>query len=170
MPHAIGGHPMVYFERLVRLLSVWCDRIAQGAVVGMMLIVGGNILLRFFGKPILGTYDWTGLLATILIALSLGYCGVLKGHVRVEFILARFPQRVQAVVDSITGMLSLGLFALAVWQSVVLGNEMWRKGEVSITVKTPFYPFVYAIAFGCALLWLVIFVETMKSLAKAVRG
>jgi TRAP-type C4-dicarboxylate transport system permease small subunit len=160
---------MVYVERLVHLLSRWCDRIAQGAVVAMMLMLGGNILLRIFGKPILGTYDWTGLIGVILIALGLGYCGVLRGHVRVEFILARFPQRVQAVVDSITGILSLGLFALAVWQSVVLGNEMWRKGDVSITVQTPFHPFVYAIAFGCALLWLVIFVETMKSLSKAVR-
>jgi TRAP-type C4-dicarboxylate transport system permease small subunit len=164
------GNPMVYFERLVHLLSHWCDWIAQGAVLAMMFLVGGNILLRFLGKPILGTYDWTGLMGTILIALSLGYCGVLRNHVRVEFIVARFPQRVQAVVDSITGILSLGLFALAVWQSVVLGNDMWQKGDVSITVQAPFHPFVYAIAFGCALLWLVIFVDTIKSLARVVRG
>ena len=49
---------------------------AQGAVVGMMLMVGDNILLHIFGKPILGTYDWTGLIGTILVALAFGYCGV----------------------------------------------------------------------------------------------
>ncbi len=161
---------MVYLERLVRSLSRWCDRIAQGAVVGMMLMAGGNILLRLVGKSILGAYDWTGLIGTILIALALGYCGVHRNHVRVEFIVARFPQRVQAVIDSITGILSLGLFALAAWQTVVLGNEMWQKGDVSITVQAPFYPFVYTIAFGCVLLWLVILVDTIKSLVKAVRG
>ena len=160
---------MVYFERLIHLLCLWCNRIAQGAVVAMMLMLGGNILLRFFGNSILGAYDWTGLIGTILIALALGYCGVQRGHVRVEFIVQRFPERVQAVIDSITGLLSLVFFALAAWQSVVLGNEMWRKGDVSMTVQTPFHPFVYTIAFGCGLLWLVIFVDTMKSLVKAVR-
>lgn len=161
---------MGYFERLIYLLSRWCNRIAQGAVVAMMLMLGGNILLRFFGKPILGTYDWTGLIGTILIAFALGHCGIQRGHVRVEFIVMRFPERVQALIDSITGILSLGLFALAAWQSIVLGNEMWRKGDVSMTVQTPFYPFVYAIAFGCALLWMVILIETIKSLTKAIRG
>lgn len=108
--------------------------------MAMMLLVGGNILLRILGKPIVGTYDWTGLIGTIFIALALGYCGVQRNHVRVEFIVARFSQRVQAVVDSITGILSLGLFALAAWQSVVLGNDLWRKGDVSMTVQAPFYP------------------------------
>jgi TRAP-type C4-dicarboxylate transport system permease small subunit len=161
---------MVYFERFVRLVSQWCDRIAQGAVVAMMLLVSANILLRVFGKPFIGTYDWVGLIGTILIAFALGYCGIQRGHVRVEFILARFPQRVQAVVDSITGILSLGLFALAAWQSMVMGTEMWRKGDVSMTIQMPFHPFVYTIAFGCALLWLIILIDTIKSMAKAVKG
>lgn len=161
---------MAYFERLVYLLSRWCNRIAQVAVVAMMLMLGGNILLRFIGTPILGVYDWTGLIGTILIALSLAYCGIQRGHIRVEFIVMLFPQRVQAAVDSITGILSLGLFVLAAWQSVVLGNEMWQKGDVSMTVQTPFHPFVYIIAFGCASLCLVILVDTIKSLAKVIRG
>jgi TRAP-type C4-dicarboxylate transport system permease small subunit len=79
------------------------------------------------------------------------------------------PPRVRAVVDSITGILSLGLFALATWQCVVLGNEMWQKGDVTMTVQTPFHPFVYTIAFGCVLLWFVIFFETLEALGKVVR-
>jgi len=160
---------MGYFERLIYLFSRWCNRIAQGAVVAMMLLLGSNIVLRFFGKSILGTYDWTGLIGTILIALALAYCGIKGGHVRVEFIVMLLPRRVQAILDSITGILSLGLFGLAAWQSVVLGNEMWGKGDVSMTVQTPFHPFVYTIAFGCALLWLVILVDTIKSLAEVIR-
>ena len=81
---------MVYFEKLVHLLSRWCNRIAQIALVAMMLLLGGNIILRFMGTPILGVYDWTGLIGTILIALSLAYCGILRGHIRVEFIVMFF--------------------------------------------------------------------------------
>lgn len=159
---------MPVLENFTRSLCRWCDRIAQGAVVAMMLLVGGSIVVRAFGKSVLGAYDWTGLIGTLLIAFALGYCGVEKRHVRVEFVLARFPQRIQAIGDSLTGILSLGFFALAVWQSVAMGNEMRLKGDVSMTVQTAFYPFVYAIAFGCALLWLVILIDTIKSLQKVV--
>ncbi len=159
---------MSFLEGPIRVFSRWCDWIAQAAVAVMMVLVGGNILLRALGKPILGVYDWTGLVGTILIAFALAYCGVERRHVRVEFVLARFPQRIQAIGDSMTGILSLGFFAVAVWQSVAMGNEMRQGGDVSMTVQTPFYPFVYAIAFGCALLWLVILIDTIKSLEKVV--
>lgn len=161
---------MEYFEKLIYVLSRWCDRVAQGAVIIMMLLLSTNIALRFFGKSILGTYDWTGLTGTIVIALALGQCGIQRGHVRVEFVMMLLPNRVQAVVDTITGILSLGLFTLAAWQSVVLGSEMWGKGDVSMTAQTPFHPFVYTIAFGCVLLWLVICIQTIKALRTAVRG
>lgn len=36
------------------LLSRLCDWMAQGAVVGMRLMAGGNILLRLVGKSVLG--------------------------------------------------------------------------------------------------------------------
>jgi len=160
---------MNHFERLIIQFTRWCNRIAQGAVVAMMLLLGANIVLRVFGKSILGTYDWTGLIGTILIALALGYCGIQRGHVRVEFILMLFPKRFQAVVDATTEILSLGLFGLAAWQCAVLGHEMWETNDVSMTVQTPFYPFVYAIAFGCALLWLVILLDTIKTVGEVFR-
>jgi TRAP-type mannitol/chloroaromatic compound transport system permease small subunit len=86
---------------------------AQGAVVGMMLMACGNIFATSNREIHFGAYDWTDLIGTILVALALGYCGVHRNHVRGQFIVARFPQRVQAVVDSIAGILSL---ASSPWQ------------------------------------------------------
>ena len=60
-------------------------------------------------------------------------------------------------------------FGLAAWQCAVLGHEMWATNDVSMTVQTPFYPFVYAIAFGCALLWLVILLDTIKTVGEVFR-
>jgi C4-dicarboxylate transporter DctQ subunit len=84
--------------------------------------------------------------------------------------VARFSKRSQGVIGSITGILSLGLFSLITWQCIVLGNDIRRAGEVSMTALLPFYPYIYAVAFGCALLTLVILVDFIKSLVKAVKG
>ena len=87
-----------------------------------------------------------------------------------ELLVARFSPRAQGIVDSLTGILSLGIFSLVTWQSIALANDMRRAGETSMTSLQPFYPYIYAIAFGCALLCLVILVDLMKSVVKAVKG
>ena len=162
---------MVYFDRVVHSLSKFCDRIAQGAVMAMMLLVVANIIWRVvpeIGRPIFGTYDVVGFIGATLVAFAIAYCAVQGGHISVELVVARFPQRVQGIIGSITGFLSLGIFAVITWQCVVLANDMWRVGEVSMSALLPFYPYIYGVAFGCALLCLVILVDLGKSLAKAV--
>jgi TRAP-type C4-dicarboxylate transport system permease small subunit len=160
---------MALFDRVVRLLCKFCDRIAQAAVVAMLLLIVGNILLRIVWKPILGTYDIAGFIGAILIAFAIAYCAVQRGHIQVELLVALFPERAQAIIGSITGILSLFIFSLVTWQSIVLANDMRRVGEVSMSAHISFYPYIYGVAFGCALLCLVILVDLIKSLVMAVK-
>ncbi|UCF56187.1 MAG: TRAP transporter small permease, partial [Deltaproteobacteria bacterium] len=128
---------MAYSERVIHSLSRVCDRIAQGAVVAMMLLVVANIIWRVIpkiGHPIYGTYDVVMILGSIVVAFALGYCAVQRGHIAVEIVVARFPQRVQAIIDSITGVLSVGIFAIISWQCWVYGTDMWHQGERSMSV------------------------------------
>jgi len=161
---------VVYFDRIVRLLSKFSDRIAQLAVMAMLLLVVGNILLRVVWKPIFGTYDFVGFISAILVSFPLAYCAVQKGHIQVELVVSRFSQRAQGIIGSITGILSLGIFAVISWQCVLLANDKWRLGELSMTALLPFHPYIYGVAFGCILLCLVILVDLIKSMAKAAKG
>lgn len=161
---------MAFFDRFVRLVSQYCDRVAQFGVFAMMLLAVVNILLRIVWRPITGTYDFVSFIGATLVAFALAYCAVQKGHIQVELAVARFPKRVQGIIDSITGILSLGIFAVVTWRCVVFANDMWRHGELSMTSLLPFYPYIYGIAFGCGLLCLVILVDLMHSLGKAVKG
>jgi TRAP-type C4-dicarboxylate transport system permease small subunit len=161
---------VAFFERFVRLLSKFCDRIAQVSLFAMFLLISINILLRKFWKPIFATYDYTCFLSAIVVAFAMAHCAVQRGHTEVELLVSRFSQRVQGVIGSITGILSLGLFFVITWQCIVLGNDIRRAGEVTMSALLPFYPYIYAVAFGCALLSLVILVDFIKSLSKAVKG
>jgi TRAP-type C4-dicarboxylate transport system permease small subunit len=153
---------MVNFERIIDLLTRYCDRIAQVAVVAMMLLVVANILGRFIGMSIFGTYDYVGFINAILVAFAVAYCAVKKGHIQVEMVVTRFPGQVQKVIGIITGILSLGIFAVITWQLVILANDKWRGGELSMTALIPFHHYIYGVAFGCALLCLVILLELIK--------
>ena len=161
---------MAFFDRVVRLLSKFCDQIAQAGVFALFLLVFGNILLRKFWKPFFGTYDYVCFIAAIIVAFALANCAVQRGHTQVELLVVRFSQRVQGIIGSITGILSLGLFSLVTWRCIVLANDMRRMGELSMTALLPFHPYIYAVAFGCALLSLVILVDLIKSLVQAVKG
>jgi TRAP-type C4-dicarboxylate transport system permease small subunit len=161
---------VAFLDFVVRSVSRLCDKIAQAGLFAMLILTTSNILLRKVGKPIYGAYDYVCFLSTIVVAFAIANCAVQKGHTQVELLVARFSRRAQGIVDSITGILSLGIFSLITWQSIVLANDMRRAGELSMTSLEPFYPYIYAIAFGCALLCFVILVDIMKSVVKAVKG
>lgn len=158
-----------YLERVGCLLSRWLNWAAACALAAMMFLVCANVILRRFYRPILGTYEIVGFLGAAVISFGLAYTTVKKGHVAVELVVSRFSQRIQAVIGSITSFLSLALFALLAWRSVCYATNMSRAGELSQTLKIPFFPLVYGLAFACALVCLVVLVELFKSLAQAVK-
>jgi TRAP-type C4-dicarboxylate transport system permease small subunit len=159
---------MTRFEAIIQSLSRVCDKIARGAVVAMMLIVVANISLRPIWRPIYGTYDVVMLLCSVVVAFALGHCAIQGGHVFVELFVQRLPPRAQAIINSITGILGFSLFAMIAWQCWVYGTDIWRSGEVSMSVRIPLYPFMYGVGFGCAVLSLVVLVDLIKSLTKVV--
>jgi TRAP-type C4-dicarboxylate transport system permease small subunit len=138
--------------------------------MAMMLLVAGDILLRIFWHPIAGTYDYVSFIGVILVAFALAYCAVNRGHIQVELLVDRLPSRVQGIIGVITGLMGASIFALVTWQSVAYANNMRAVGETSMTALVPYYPYIYCIAFGSALLCLVVIVDLMKSVVRAVRG
>lgn len=160
---------MTHFEKVIHRLSRWLNWVAAGAIVVMMLLVCLNIITRLFGQPILGTFEVAGFLGAIVVAFALAYTSVVRGHVAVGIVVSRLPQRTQAIIDSITSFLGIGVFSLMTWQGVKYGTRLWDVGEVSPTLEFPFFPIAYAIAACCAVVGLVLLLDLFKSLAQAVR-
>ena len=156
-------------ENRIEHLSVWCDWIARSAVMGMVLLVCSNIILRFFGRPWLGTYETVSFLGVIIVAMALPYCSVKKGHIAVDLVYQKFPQRTQVFVDIFTKILSLFFFVIVCWRTFEYGTKMMKAGEITMTQRWAFYPFIYVIAFCSLILCLVLFLDLLKSSRKAVR-
>jgi TRAP-type C4-dicarboxylate transport system permease small subunit len=157
---------MFRIERITYLLTDRFNWVAAGAVVAMMCLTCADVILRIFRHPIPGTYEIVGLLGSVVIAFSIGYTSVAKGHIAVEFLVQKFPVRVQTFIDTLNDLISTCLFGLITWQSIVYASDLKQSGEVSLTIQMPIYPFVYGIALGCGLLCLVLLLDFVKSLKR----
>lgn len=155
---------MQRLEKILAALSVRCNRIAALAVVLMMLITSLDVILRLFRHPIPGVYEIVGLLGSLAIAFSLAYTSIEKGHIAVEVLVQKLPPRVQSFITALYSAVSFVFFLLASWVCLEFALELYRSGEVSLTIKMPTYPFVVGIGLGCMLLSMVLFVEFTRSL------
>lgn len=157
---------MFRIERITYLLTDRFNWVAAGAVVAMMCLTCADVILRIFRHPIPGTYEIVGLLGSVVIAFSIGYTSVEKGHIAVEFLVQKLPSRFQIYIDAFNDLFSTCLFGLITWQSIAYASDLKQSGEVSLTIQMPIYPFVYGIALGCGLLCLVLLLDFVKSLKR----
>ena len=158
------------FERLIYRINTGFFQISVICVAALMVLVMLNIILRKVWHSIYGTYDYVGFITTLMVTFGIGYLAMKKGHIAVDLIVEKLPQRIQAIIDAFGNILSFGIFALVSYQCIVFGNSVLKSGEISMTSLTPYYPFLYGMALGVALLCLVILLYFIKCVVKAVKG
>ena len=163
---------MAIIERLdkwAKLISNWIVWIGGAGVVLMLALTVADIIgVKIFKTPVPGAIEIVAFLGIIITAFGMAYTQAQHGNIQVEFFVTRLPKRVRAVFGVLTSLLGFILFALLAWQSVRYGINLQQSGEVSMTSRIPFYPFVYAIAFCCIPVCFVLIVEMLKNIMKVV--
>ena len=144
-------------------LSDWLNRAAAAALVAMMVLVNANVMLRPFGKPIWGTYEIVGFIGTLVLSLALIQTTYTQGHMAVEVLTRRLPRRIRLIISRSNHLIGMVVMALIAWQSLRYGTRVLLSGEVSPTLRLPFYPFLYAISLSFGLAALVFLVNLIKS-------
>ena len=160
---------MTHFIKIVHSFSRWICWVSVAALIGMMLLTSSDVVLRYMGYPIKGTFDIVGLLGTVVVALPIAYTQILGRHIATEFMGSRGNQVVRTINNSIVCLLGIGTYALIAWQCSLLGTKLWRIGRVSDTIEIPLFPLVYVVAFGCALNCFVLLVDFYNLFAKSGR-
>lgn len=154
------------FEKVTQNLTRVLYWFAGASIVAMMLLTCADVILRFFRRPIPGTYELVCFLGAIAVALAMAHTAAEKGHVSVSLVVRLLPRRIQSIVETITNLFGLTLFVLIAWRSVLYANTLRESGEVSLTLQLPFYPFVYGIGLSAAAVCLVLLKDLFGSLTK----
>jgi TRAP-type C4-dicarboxylate transport system permease small subunit len=137
-------------------------------VIGILLMFLVNFIdvvgAKLFTWPFPGATEVISFSQIVAIAPAIAFALLLGRHIRVEFIIDRFPKRVRAAISSISSFFSFVLFLLILWQSYLYGQSLQKAGEIGSTSHLPFYPFAYLIAFCCIPVCLAFLLEVLKSL------
>jgi len=157
---------MNYLIKIVNGLAQRLYWIAGAAIVTMMLITCADVVLRYFRKPIPGTYELVCFLGAVAVAFAMAHTSVERGHVAVSLVVRYFPRRVQGFIDAVTSIFGLVLFALIAWYSLQYAGDLRATGEVSLTLELPFYPFVFGVGFSAIAVCLVLLTDLYNSLVK----
>ncbi|OPY60990.1 MAG: Tripartite ATP-independent periplasmic transporter [Syntrophorhabdaceae bacterium PtaU1.Bin034] len=138
------------FRILVKVSDV-LDGIGGAALTFMMFLTVADVILRIGGRPIVGTYEIVALSLAIVIGFGIPRVSLDRGHVYMEFLLERFSAKNQAIMNTFTRLVCIGLFILIGYNLFLVGNELHTSGEVSPTIKLPFFPVAYGMGICCFL-------------------
>ncbi len=157
-------------ERFAQSSSRWINWVAGVGLVAMLgLTVADIIGIKLFRHPVPGAIELVAFLGVVVTAFAIAFTQVRRGHIQVEFFVMRLPEHARAGVIALVSLLGIALFALLAWRSFEFGQSLQASGEVSMTQRIPFYPFVYALTFCCIPVCLVLLVDFLKSVMKAVK-
>jgi len=161
---------MDILDKINRVLNQALIWVAGFFLLTMILMTCANVFLRRVWTPLLGTFELMGYFGAILTAFALGYTQMKRGHISVDILVLRFPEKTQRILDGINNFLCMIFFALVAWQVANYATTLWKTGEVTETLKIIYYPFTYGVAFGCAIFSLVFLTDFLKSILPEKEG
>ena len=128
----------------------------------MMLLTVSDVILRYLGRPIPGTYELVGLSGAVAIGFAIPYTSLVRGHIFVEFLIDRFEKGRRETILIFTKILILLLFVAFGTYLFITGRDMAASGEVTQILRLPFYPVAYAVGVSCFVECLVMVSDIVK--------
>ncbi len=135
---------MTRFLSLAKSLAKLMDIFAGIALLGIMLLTSLDVILRYFGRPIQGSYDIVSMAAVFVIGFALPKTSWDRAHVTVDILVDQFPST-RLVFWVGTRILSLLFFVLLAWNLIKLGLDFSKTGESTLTLALPLYPVAFAL-------------------------
>ncbi len=170
---ASSGTAIPIALRRLHRASVFLNR-ALAAVAGVALVAVtfftvADVVMRFFGRPIAGSFEVIGWLSAVSLALALGYTQAHRGHVAMTLVTDLLRGRSAAFLDALNSLAALVLFGLVAWVLVRYGQTLQESGSLSETLKALVYPWVYVVAAGFVSLALTLLLDALIALARVAR-
>jgi len=128
----------------------------------MFLFTLTDVILRAFGKPVVGDFEIISFLGAVVIGFAIPYTSLMKGHISVDLVLEKLPKKASNGIQIATRILSIALFLWIGWYFVVMSLDLIRTKEVTPVFRLPYYPISFGLAFSCLIQCFPLFSQMMK--------
>jgi TRAP-type C4-dicarboxylate transport system permease small subunit len=125
-------------------------------LIAMTVLTCADVIGRFFKSPVFGAYELMYLMGAIAIAMALPDTHINNGHIGVELFVTKLPRKPRAIIEIVTGLLSLALFSIVTYKMFEYSFSMRRSGEVSMNLGLPEYTIIFVVA--CSFIVFTIFI------------
>lgn len=151
----------------------WCEILNWFSVLCIAVMLGITVLdivcTKFIQKPVPGSTDLIGLVGLLCAASAISQTEVAKQHVRIDFIIKLFRDRIQNIFRIISSLFGLFLIAFVICSSVTYGINMEASRVGSLALRIPLFPFAYVISFCCIPLFLILLFEFIDSIRRVLK-
>ncbi len=143
-------------------LNISFQVIAGAGLVLIMVVTLLDIIMRAFGKPIIGAVEIVSFSGAVIIGFAIPYSSWMKAHVGVDLLVERLSpagKRALAFATRLTGLL---LFMFMGINFILYGLTLMKTGELSPGFRVPYYPITFGLALSCFLESLTLLVDLLK--------
>lgn len=145
----------------------WCGNIGIFFFFIMVLITFADVFLRyFFGHPLDGTVEITGIMMAMIVFAYTGYAQYTKTHINMDIITHKLRPDTKASLE----------FATTVWSTFTIAMCIYAMTRYAMTnqkatpiLGIPYAPFIYLGMGGVCLLFLALVRDTLISLLEMLR-
>ena len=153
---------MKSFFRVIERMCHAMDWVGGVVLVFMMLLTCADVIMRYLGRPVLGTYELVSLAGAIVIGCAMPHTSWNGIHVTVDMLLVKMEKGRQNVLHIITRIIGFLLFMTIGVNLIDVGTTLIKTGESTLTLALPLYPFVYLLGLCC-------FAQALVSLSQIFR-
>jgi len=148
-------------EKVITKLNNGLQYVAQVVLIIMVFLVTFDVLGRWlFNQPITGAVEITELGLSMVIFLSIGYTHLKEEHVSIDFVVAKFPDNVQWIMEGIINLIITAVMLLMSFSLFWYAQRYFTSGTVTGDLGIPYYIFA-----GVAGVGAVVFALTALLLA-----
>jgi TRAP-type C4-dicarboxylate transport system permease small subunit len=153
------------FEKFTKGLSRGFEWVG---VIGILAMFAANLVdvvgAKVFKWPLPGAIEILSFSLVVAIAPAIAYGLFLGTHLRIDFIVDKFPKTLRFILGPFVSIMCMILFILISWKGFEYAHSLQISGEKGGSSHIPFFPFAYILSFSCIPVILFFVLETIKSL------
>jgi TRAP-type C4-dicarboxylate transport system permease small subunit len=114
---------MNFYERIIRKLTSWGEVVSGMFLLGIMILVVTNIIVRLFGGAVRGTYELVEMGIIFTASLAIVYTALMNAHVVVNLVTNVLSNRWRAVMSGINSILCIFLWGTVAYMSILFAIQ-----------------------------------------------
>jgi len=138
-------------------------QVVAGLVLAFMMVVTlADVIMRTFGKPIVGGVELICFSGAVVIGFALPYSSWKKAHIFVDFLVVKLSPRSRTILQAVTRAIGSLLFLFIGYNFILYGQDLIKTGEVSAGLRLPYYPITFGLAVSCFLESLTLLCDLLR--------